>query len=46
MIGVIISAKLASLAEIDTVLGLEDVYDLVEIITIDAFNRANSQREV
>jgi hypothetical protein len=27
------------MAELDTVLGMEDVYDLLEIISVDAYNK-------
>ena len=33
-----ISAKLATLHELQTVYGLEDVYDLLEIAQVDAYN--------
>ena len=38
-IGTVVSSKLATLAELDTVLGAEDLYDLLEILTVDAQNR-------
>lgn len=34
-----ISSGKASLVELDTALGVEDLYDLLEIIAIDAHNR-------
>ena len=34
-----VSARLATLAELDTVLGVEDLYLLLEIIAIDGHNR-------
>ena len=34
-----ISCGLATLHELDTVYGVEDLYDMLEIITIDAHNR-------
>lgn len=37
-IGTVISSGKATLVELDTVLGSEDVYDLLEIITVDAYN--------
>ena len=37
-IGAVISSKLASLVELDTVLGAEDLYDLLEIIAVDSHN--------
>jgi hypothetical protein len=35
------------MAELETVLGMEDVYDLLEIISVDAFNKriASKQEE-
>ena len=38
--GVLISRKLATLHELDTIYGTEDVYDMLEIIAVD---NANSQ---
>jgi len=34
----VISSRLATLAELDTVYGLEDVYDLLEVLQVDAHN--------
>ena len=39
-IGVIVSRKLATLHELQTVYGSEDVYDMLEIIAVDNFNEA------
>lgn len=39
-IGCVVSAKMATLAETQTVYGLKDVYDLLEIIRVDHHNRA------
>ncbi len=46
-IGAIISAKLATLHELDTVYGIEDVYLLLEIVLVDAHNDyvANEAKE-
>lgn len=46
-IGAVISSRLATMAEIETVLGMEDIYDLLEIITVDAHNKqiANKSEE-
>jgi hypothetical protein len=38
-IGAVISAGMASLHELDTVYGLDDVYDFLEIMAVDAHNR-------
>lgn len=40
MIGAVVSSRLATLHELDTVLGVEDMYDLLEIAVIDAHNDA------
>ena len=37
-IGLVLSAKMATLHEMQTVYGLEDVYDLLEIASVDAHN--------
>lgn len=37
-IGVIVSKRLATLVELDTILGTRDMHDLLEIIVIDAHN--------
>lgn len=34
-----VSRKLATLGELQSIYGLEDLFDLVEIVTIDAINR-------
>lgn len=34
-----IAQRLATLAELESVLGLEDVYDLLEVMGVDAYNR-------
>jgi hypothetical protein len=35
----VISGKLATLYELQTVYGTEDVYDMLEILSVDARNR-------
>lgn len=35
----IVSSRYATLHELDTVYGLEDAYDLLEVINTDAHNR-------
>ena len=37
-IGAVLSSRIASLAELDTVYGTEDVWTLLEIVSIDAHN--------
>lgn len=39
-----ISARLATLHELQTVYGLEDLYDLLEVALVDAHNRAVASR--
>jgi hypothetical protein len=38
-IGAVVSRGLASLHELDTVYGTPDLYDMLEIITVDAHNQ-------
>jgi hypothetical protein len=38
-IGLALSAKMATLNELQTVYGLEDVYDMLEIASVDAHNQ-------
>jgi hypothetical protein len=38
-IGAVVSSGLATLHELDTVYGLEDLYNLLEIAMVDAYNR-------
>jgi hypothetical protein len=35
---VVVSARLASLSELSTTLGVQDLYDLLEIAAVDAHN--------
>ena len=35
-----ISAGVATLNELQTVYGTEDLYDLLEIVTVDSYNKA------
>jgi hypothetical protein len=39
-IGAVVSAGKATLVELDTVYGLGDLYDLIEVIVVDAHNQA------
>jgi hypothetical protein len=43
-IGLVISARLATIVELDTVLGAEDLYMLLEIIAVDAHNERAAAR--
>jgi hypothetical protein len=38
-IGTVISSRLATLTELDSVLGTEDLYNLLEIQTVDSYNQ-------
>lgn len=44
MIGVVISKKYATLHELETVYGLEDLYNLYEIIYINSANDQTRER--
>lgn len=37
-LGAVISSKLATLHELDTVYGVQDMWDLLEIVTVDNHN--------
>jgi hypothetical protein len=39
VIGAVLSQKLATLRDLDEWLGVEDVYDLLEVATVDGHNR-------
>ena len=39
VIAAVVSSRLATLVELDTVLGAEDLYMLLEILTVDAHNQ-------
>lgn len=41
----VISSKLATLVELDTVLSAEDMYDLLEIAAVDAYNQHIASKE-
>ena len=40
----IISARLATMGDLSTILGTEDAYDLLEVVTVDAHNREMVRR--
>lgn len=44
-IGMCVSAKFASLHELDTIYGLVDLYDMIEIFFVDAFNEREANRQ-
>ena len=39
-IATLLSKRMATLHELDTVYGVHDVYDMLEVVTIDAHNAA------
>jgi len=41
-----VSSQLATLYELDTVYGIEDLYDMLEILIVDATNRRIVARRV
>ena len=44
-IGLVVSAKMATLHELETVYSMEDVYDMLEILYIDNENQRRIQRK-
>lgn len=38
IIGTLVSSRLATLAELQSVLGVQDAYDLLEVINVDVVN--------
>jgi hypothetical protein len=44
-IATVVSSKLATLYELDTVYGTEDLWRLLEIITVDNYNRMVVNRQ-
>jgi hypothetical protein len=38
-IGAVVSSRLATLHELDTIYGIEDLYALLEILSVDAHNQ-------
>ena len=45
MIGIVISKRLATLKEIHEYYGMEDILNMVEVTTIDAFNEHLANKE-
>ena len=44
-IGIVLSAKMATLHEMQTVYSIGDVYDMLEVINIDAHNQALANKD-
>lgn len=40
IIGALVSSKMATLAELQSAYGVEDAYDLLEILSVDNFNKS------
>lgn len=45
MCGMVISAKLATLDELQSVYGVGDLFNLCEVIAVDAYNRRELAKE-
>jgi hypothetical protein len=45
VIGTLLSKRMATLHELDTIYGVQDVYDMLEVITVDDYNNALANRE-
>jgi len=45
IIGTLLSKNMATLHELDTVYGVRDVYDMLEIVTVDDYNRQLANQE-
>lgn len=43
-IGAVLSSRMATIVELDTVLSMEDVYDMLEIIMVDAHNKQIAEK--
>lgn len=43
--GTVVSRRFATLHELDTVYGTEDVYDMMEIISVDSHNQSILNQE-
>lgn len=44
-VATVISTRLATLVELDTVLGVRDLHDLLEIAAVDAHNERAARKE-
>lgn len=44
-VATLLSKRMATLHELDTVYGVRDVYDMLEVVTIDDYNNALANRE-
>ena len=44
-IGVVLSNKMATYTELSTTLGVEDLYDLLEVIQVDSYNMQQARKD-
>jgi hypothetical protein len=44
-IGIVLSAKMATLHEMQTVYSIRDVYDMLEILNVDSHNQEMANRD-
>lgn len=44
LVGTIVSTRLATLHELDTVYGIEDLYDMIEILAVSHANEAHANK--
>lgn len=45
IIGTIVSRNLATLHELDTVYGTQDMHDMLEIVAVDSYNQRVMQKQ-
>lgn len=45
VIGTLLAKRMATLHELDTVYGTKDVYDMLEVITVDDYNNALANKQ-
>ncbi|MGX2974497.1 hypothetical protein ACWIUH_05875 [Ursidibacter arcticus] len=43
VVGAVVSSKLATLHELQTIYGLEDALDLIEVSSVDAYNHRDNK---
>lgn len=44
-IGVLLSTRMATLHELDTVYGMADAYNMLEVVQVDDYNKALMQQD-
>lgn len=45
VIGTLLARRMVTLHELDTVYGTKDVYDMLEVITVDDYNNALANKQ-